>query len=114
RLEEEGGKGGKVVGVREGANGGVLFEDGRQVAGSAPPQIIPVDSTGAGDAFTAWLTVGLLEGQSYEEALHWAVVAGAFAAATLGAQPSLPARDGLAAWPQTNHGQPRRLTEPVG
>jgi ribokinase len=104
RLEHEVVKRGKLVAVTDGANGAVLFEDGKQVAGSAPPQIVPVDSTGAGDAFTAWLTVGLLEGQSYEEALRWAVVAGAFAAATLGAQPSLPARDGLAAWLKTIHG----------
>src|SRR3954447_744443 len=104
RLEHEVMKRGKLVAVTDGANGAVLYEDGKQVAGSAPPPIVPVDSTGAGDAFTAWLTVALLEGQAYEEALHWAVVAGAFAAATLGAQSSLPARDGLAAWLKTIHG----------
>jgi ribokinase len=104
RLEHETVKRGKLVAVTDGANGAVLFADGKQVAGSAPPPIIPIDTTGAGDAFTAWLTVGLLEGQPYEEALHWAVVAGAYAAATLGAQTSLPARDGLAAWLKTIHG----------
>jgi ribokinase len=104
RLEHETVKRGKLVAVTDGANGAVLFADGKQVAGSAPPPIIPIDTTGAGDAFTAWLTVGLLEGQPYDEALHWAVVAGAYAAATLGAQTSLPARDGLAAWLKTVHG----------
>jgi len=104
RLEHEVVKRGRLVAVTDGANGAVLYEDGKQVAGSAPPQIIPVDATGAGDAFTAWLTVALLEGLPYDEALHWAVVAGAFAAATLGAQTSLPARDGLAAWLETTHG----------
>jgi ribokinase len=104
RLEHETVKRGKLVAVTDGANGAVLFADGKQVAGSAPPPIIAIDTTGAGDAFTAWLTVGLLEGQPYDEALHWAVVAGAYAAATLGAQTSLPARDGLAAWLKTIHG----------
>ncbi len=49
-----------------------------------------VDGTGAGDAFTACLVVSLLEGRPYEEALRRACIAGAFAAATLGAQSSLP------------------------
>jgi ribokinase len=104
RLEHEVMKRGRLVAVTDGANGAVLYEDGKQVAGSAPPPIVPLDGTGAGDAFTAWLVVGLLEGQRYDEALHWAVAAGAFAAATLGAQTALPARDGLAAWLKTIHG----------
>ena len=39
----------------------MLFEDGKQVAGSASPRIVPVDGTGAGDAFAACLVVSLLE-----------------------------------------------------
>ena len=97
-------KRGKLVAVTDGANGAVLYEDGKQVAGSAPPQIVPVDGDRRRRRVHGVALVGLLEGQSYEEALHWAVVAGAFAAATLGAQPSLPARDGLAAWLKTIHG----------
>ena len=42
-LEHEVVKRGKLVAVTDGANGAVLFEDGKQVAGSAPPQIVPVD-----------------------------------------------------------------------
>ena len=53
RLEYEVVKRGKLVAVTDGADGAVLYEDGRQVAGSASPEIIPVDGTGAGDAFTA-------------------------------------------------------------
>ena len=104
RLEYEVMKRGKLVAVTDGENGARLYEDGRQVAVSAPPPIVPVDGTGAGDAFTASLVVGLLDGQPYDRALQWAVVAGAFAAATLGAQTSLPARDGLAAWLRTIQG----------
>ena len=46
--------------------------------------------TAAGDAFTACLLVGLLEGRTREEALRRACAAGAIAASRFGAQPSLP------------------------
>jgi ribokinase len=101
RLEYEMVQRGKLVAVTDGANGAVLYEDGKQVAGSAAPQIVPVDGTGAGDAFTAALLIALLEGQPYEDALRWACSAGAYAAATLGAQSSLPTADTLQAWLKT-------------
>ena len=90
RLEHEVLKRGKLVAVTYGKNGAALFADGKQVAGSASRQIIPVDGTGAGDAFAACLVVGLLEGRDHQDALQRACVAGAYAAATLGAQSSLP------------------------
>jgi ribokinase len=98
RLEYEVVKRGKLVAVTDGANGAVLYENGRQIAGSAAPEIIPVDGTGAGDAFTAALVVGLLEAQPYEVALRRACVAGAYAAATFGAQSSLPTASALEDW----------------
>jgi ribokinase len=98
RLEHEVLKRGKLVAVTYGKDGAVLFEDGKQVAGSTSVQIVPVDGTGAGDAFTACLVVSLLEGRSYEEALRRACVAGAFAAATLGAQSSLPYASQVEEW----------------
>jgi ribokinase len=98
RLEYEVVKRGKLVAVTDGANGAVLYENGRQIAGSASPEIIPVDGTGAGDAFTAALVVGLLDGQPYELALRRACIAGAYAAATLGAQSSLPTARALEDW----------------
>ena len=52
-----------------------------------------VDGTGAGDAFTACLTVSLLEGRPRDEALRRACAAGALAASRPGAQPSLPTAD---------------------
>jgi ribokinase len=62
----------------------------RQVAEASPPQVDPVDGTGAGDAFVAALVIGLLEQRSREEALTRACAAGALAASRPGAQPSLP------------------------
>jgi len=51
-----------------------------------------VDTTGAGDAFTAALAVALGEGKSLREASVFASAAGALAVTKFGAQPSMPAR----------------------
>ena len=52
----------------------------------------PVDTTAAGDAFTAALAVARAEGRAWPDALRFANAAGALACTTLGAQPSLPKR----------------------
>lgn len=56
------------------------------------PAVKVVDTTAAGDAFTAALGVGLAEGQSLPAAAAWANFAGALAVTRLGAQPSMPTR----------------------
>lgn len=58
--------------------------------GRCPPRVTAVDGTAAGDAFTAALVVGLLEGHQRGTALARACAAGALAASRAGAQPSLP------------------------
>lgn len=79
-----------LVAVTLGAGGAVLLEDGDEVARAYPPTVEAVDTTAAGDAFTACLVVSLLEGRPPEEALLRACAAGALAASRPGAQPSLP------------------------
>jgi len=79
-----------LVALTLGAEGAVLLEDGDEVARAAPPTIVAVDGTAAGDAFTACLLVSLLEGHAEGEALTRACAAGALAASRPGAQPSLP------------------------
>jgi len=54
--------------------------------------IEPVDTTAAGDAFTACLAVGLAEGLAMPDAIRRANAAGALACLKLGAQPSMPTR----------------------
>jgi len=54
--------------------------------------IDPVDTTAAGDAFTAGLAVALASGEGMDECLRRASAAGALACLTLGAQPSMPTR----------------------
>ncbi|HSL63582.1 MAG TPA: ribokinase [Gaiellaceae bacterium] len=79
-----------LVALTLGAEGAVLLEGGKEVARAEPPRVDAVDGTAAGDAFTACLTVSLLEGRPREEALLRACAAGAIAASRPGAQPSLP------------------------
>ena len=75
-----------------GASGAALSRSGRVIAEAKPPVVDAVDATGAGDAFTAALTVALVEGQEAMSALGFACAAGASAATRAGAQPSLPTR----------------------
>ena len=81
-----------MLAVTAGARGAIIWRDGRQIARANPPAITPVDTTGAGDAFVAALTVALLEGQPAEAALQFACAAGAACALRAGAQPALPTR----------------------
>ena len=97
RLEHEVVSRGKLVAVTYGAEGAALFEDGVEVARAAPPKVNAVDGTAAGDCFAAALVVSLLEGLSRDDALRRACAAGALAASRLGAQPSAPTADEVAA-----------------
>ncbi len=76
---------------------GALLVDGSQSVLVPPFNIIPVDTTAAGDAFVGGLAVALAEGKSLPEAVRWGNAAGALAATKLGAQPSLPDRETLTA-----------------
>ncbi len=83
---------GGLVATTYGARGAVLRKRGEVIAEAAPPAVRAVDTVGAGDAFTAALTVALVEGQEPLQALRFACAAGAAAATHAGAQPSLPSR----------------------
>jgi len=80
--------------VTLGAKGAVLATpDG---SSSYPaPKVEPVDTTGAGDAFAGALAARLAEGGSLEEAVPYAVRAGALAVAGSGAQEAMPYRGDL-------------------
>jgi ribokinase len=71
-----------------GAKGAVLSRNGQQIAEAQPPKVKVVDTTGAGDAFTAALTVALVSGMEPQAALEQACVVGALATTKMGAQSS--------------------------
>ncbi len=81
-----------LVATTRGKGVATLQRGGDILAEVSPPAVNVVDTTGAGDTFTAALTLALLEGQAPAEALGFACAAGAVATTTMGAQPSLPSR----------------------
>jgi len=54
-----------------------------------------VDTTGAGDAFRAGLSVRIAEGASLEESVRFANACGALACTVMGAEPSMPRRSAV-------------------
>ena len=81
-----------LVAVTLGARGAELWRQGEKIATATPPPVQAVDTTGAGDAFVAGLTLALLERQDPQSALAFACATGALAATRPGAQSSLPTR----------------------
>jgi len=86
-----------------GARGAVVVEAGvvSRIAPVAAPKV--VDTTGAGDAFTAALAVALVEGSSLVEAARWAVRAGAHAVGIPEVIPALPYRQDMAERHEKEH-----------
>jgi ribokinase len=75
--------------VTLGAAGAILATEG-PARNFPAPEVKTVDTTGAGDAFVGALAVKLAKGALLEEAVPYAVLAGAFAVTREGAQGSLP------------------------
>lgn len=94
----------RLLATTYGAEGAVLTRSGMEVARTKPASIDAVDTTGAGDTFTAALTLAIVEGMELQTALDFACTAGAIAATRQGAQPSLPHRSEVDALiNQANH-----------
>ena len=81
-----------LVAITYGSKGAALFSGGKKIAEAQPPTVEVVDTTGAGDTFSAAITVALCEGKDPGAALKFAVAASALAVTKAGAQPSLPMR----------------------
>lgn len=71
-----------------GGDGAELKQNGELVASAKPPKVAVVDTTGAGDAFTAALVVALVRGMKPQTALEYACVVGALTTTRMGAQSS--------------------------
>jgi ribokinase len=83
---------GGMIATTRGAGRATIERAGEIIAEAVPPRVDAIDTTGAGDTFTAALTIGLVEGLSPQEALEFACAAGAAATTQMGAQPGLPMR----------------------
>ncbi|KAF8080662.1 hypothetical protein N665_0929s0015 [Sinapis alba] len=83
----------KQVLVKLGAKGSALFIEGEKpIQQSIIPAVQVVDTTGAGDTFTAAFAVAMVEGKSREECLRFAAAAASLCVQVKGAIPSMPDR----------------------
>lgn len=78
-----------------GPKGARAQRGGEEIGYASAPKVNAIDTVGAGDAFTAAVTVALVDGRDMSDALAFACAAGALAATRSGAQPSLPTRTEL-------------------
>lgn len=87
-----------VVVVTLGARGALLVHrDGSPALLQPPPEVQPVDTTGAGDCFTGALAQALAGGQDLSAAVRYAVAAAALSTTGAGARGGLPGDDDVQA-----------------
>ena len=84
-------QGPQAVVLKMGARGALLVTPDEEMLVEGF-QVEVVDTTGAGDAFTASLTLGVAQGHPLLEAVRWANAAGALAVTRLGTMVAMPTR----------------------
>ena len=84
----------KIIVMKMGSLGAYLYKDGEGEFFPAH-KVKAVDTTAAGDAFTAALTVKYISSGDINEAIQFANVVGAITVTRIGAQPSLPTVEGV-------------------
>lgn len=91
-------RGPQAVVLKLGELGALVAERDRPPEYCPTARVTPVDTTAAGDAFTAAVAVGLAEGQALIDAVRFGVAAGTCATLKFGAQPAMPTRAEVASW----------------
>lgn len=91
-----------LIALTLGEDGAVLQRGGKELARHRGFRVDVVDTTGAGDCFSAALVVALMRGQAPNAALTYACAAGALACTRPGAQPSAPDHAQLHAFLRAN------------
>lgn len=84
-------RGPQAIVLKRGVQGTCVYDAAGEIE-IAAHTVEVVDSTAAGDAFTAGLAVARAEGASWGDAARFANAAGALACTQFGAQPSAPTR----------------------
>jgi ribokinase len=85
-------RGVRLVVIKLGEQGALASQLGSKAIHVPAPQVRVVDTTAAGDAFTAALAVALVEGRSLADATRFACAAGSLATTRPGAQDAMPSR----------------------
>ncbi|HPT77565.1 MAG TPA: ribokinase [Candidatus Atribacteria bacterium] len=81
--------------IKLGSKGALLYEDGRHEIFPAF-KVKAVDTTAAGDSFTAAMTLKMIEYGDIRKAMPYANAVGAICVSRMGAQPSLPTAEDVA------------------
>jgi len=89
----------EAVVVTRGEHGATIVRR-HEVIHIRPPKVEPVDTTGAGDSFSAALAVALGEGQTLEAAARFACFVGAYTVTGREVIPALPTREQVEAFMQ--------------
>jgi sugar/nucleoside kinase (ribokinase family) len=90
------------VALKDGAAGGVLWENPEVVHRASAPATTPVDTTGAGDSFDAGFISAMLDGLPGEECLSRAVRCGSLSTRAIGGTAGQPTRAELDATARTS------------
>ncbi len=83
---------------------GAWVQDGAGGRHHAAPKVTPLDTTAAGDTFNGALGVKLAEGKSLDKAVEWANRAAAISVTRKGAQASIPTREEVDKFVETQKG----------
>jgi ribokinase len=86
-------RGAKQVVLKLGEQGALASDGMGNIVHVPAPQVAVLDTTAAGDAFTAALAVALVEGRSLAEGTRFACAAGSLATTRRGAQDAMPSRE---------------------
>lgn len=81
----------KLVALTRGAEGATLIRANRERSDLPAPRVAVADTVGAGDAYTAALCIGLLNGTPPDAINRWATQVAAYVCSQPGAAPHLPA-----------------------
>ncbi|WP_245595981.1 ribokinase [Paenibacillus taiwanensis] len=92
---------GKVI-MTKGSEGAYWCSADGTVYHSPGRKVEVADTTGAGDTFNGALAVALAEKRSTDQAIAWAVAAGALSVTRFGAQSGMPTREQLDNWLTSN------------
>lgn len=71
---------------------GSVYDMDERICHEPARKVVAVDSTAAGDTFTAAIVVSLLEGKNMQEAVRFATAASSITVTRVGAQTSIPSR----------------------
>lgn len=100
-AEELTGRGAGCAIIKMGAQGAYVVQSSKNSSSTSSVRtdryfpafsVEAVDTVAAGDAFNGALAVAITEGKGMEEAIRWAMAAGAMAVTCAGGQPSMPYR----------------------